>query len=255
MSEITVRDVYRAIDAFAPFDTQADFDHSGLLVGDMDAPCTGVLVAVDMSRAVLAEAVAAGCNVIVTHHPLVWSPLSSVTESDYVGGLVAAMIRAGIHYIAAHTSVDMAAGGNCHRLIRALGGEVTGTLPEADHVFTFRLPRVTAAELTDRVRAVLPDPLAYRVGADGYVTEGALCTGSGGDEDVVDACIRRGLLYLTAEVKHHLLRMVEDRGGRMIVFGHFASERIFTDSLREHLAPVPVPIVVSAQGDPRIPRP
>lgn len=71
---LTVQRVYELIDAFAPFDTQADFDNSGLLVGNPQAEVTGIHLALDVTDCVIDDALAAGANLIVTHHPDVFRP-------------------------------------------------------------------------------------------------------------------------------------------------------------------------------------
>lgn len=245
-----VIDVYNLIDAFAPFAAQADFDHSGLQVGDFDATVTGVLVAVDLTGAVIDEAAACGCNLIVTHHPAIWQPLAALTEDDYTARLIMRLVRLGMHYIAAHTPVDNAAGGNSERLVTLLGGRVTGRLDCDPYAVTFDMPSISMSALLNRVRTTLSDDAAYMVGRDDEIVRGALCTGAGGDEQTIRTCVQKGLVYLTAEVKHHLLRYVEDNGGHLIVFGHFTSEQIFVTIIQELLMGAPVPVVASQQNNP-----
>lgn len=71
---MTIRDVYAFIDSLAPFESQASFDNAGLLVGDPGWEVKGIHVALDVTDRVLDEAEAAGANLLVTHHPLMFSP-------------------------------------------------------------------------------------------------------------------------------------------------------------------------------------
>ena len=75
-------DLFHWVDSRAPFDTQADFDNSGFLVGRKDAPVQNILFALDVSDRVLDEAEAHGANLIITHHPMMFSPVQSITEDD-----------------------------------------------------------------------------------------------------------------------------------------------------------------------------
>ena len=71
---MTVQEIYQLIDAAAPFETQESWDNSGLLVGSPSREVTAVLFALDVSQPVIDEAVACGAQLIVTHHPLMFSP-------------------------------------------------------------------------------------------------------------------------------------------------------------------------------------
>ena len=226
---MTVRDVYNRIDEFAPFATQVDYDRSGLQVGEWDAEVSGVLVAVDLSLAVIDEAVAAGCNLIVVHHPPIWLAMPTLCEGDYNQRMARRLVQNNLHCIAAHTNVDKCAGGNSESLVRLLGGEPTGCMESDEFAITFSMPPVAMSDLLQRVRRELRDPFAYAVGPDGIVSGGALCTGAGYTPRVMRECMAKGWVYLTGEVKHHDLREVQDMGGHLIVFGHWASERIFED--------------------------
>lgn len=247
-----VQDIVNLIDAFAPFDTQADFDHSGLQVGDAAADVTGVVVAVDLSEAVIDEAKASGCNVIVTHHPAIWQPLEAVVEDDYTQRMVRRLVREDMHYIAAHTNVDKCVGGNSERLVRVLGGTPVGRLPEDDYFVTFNMAPTSLADLLAKVRWVLGDDTAFAIGKNDLLTRGALCTGAGASDQSIAACCRAGYVCLTSEVKHHLLRYAYENGGHLVVFGHYASERIFVDIIMELLQGAAVRAVASCQDNPCI---
>ena len=120
---LTVQRVYELIDALAPFDTQADFDNSGLLVGNPQAEVTGIHLALDVTDRVIDDALAAGANLIVTHHPLMFSARKRLTEADYEGHLLIRLIANGLSLIAAHTNFDQAPGGMNDTLARLLGLE------------------------------------------------------------------------------------------------------------------------------------
>lgn len=107
---MTVKDVYDLIDRTAPFETQADFDNSGLLVGSASQEINGILFALDLTEQVIDEAVRLGVRSIVTHHPLMISPIRSLTDGAYESRLIRRLIRENISHIAAHTNLDQASG-------------------------------------------------------------------------------------------------------------------------------------------------
>lgn len=247
-----IKDIYDCIDSHAPFAAQMEYDNAGLLVGNAAAPCTGVLVAVDMSESVIRQAEERGCNCIVTHHPLLWSAMRRVTDADYVGRLTRLLIAKDIHYIAAHTNVDGCTDGNSESLIRALGATIDGRLAEDDFVVRCHWPKpMMMSELLALVQRCLDDPLAYAVGKDVPVQQGALCTGAGCSDKILDACVREGLVYISGEAKHHQLRFVEDCGGHLIVVGHYASERIFVSIVGEWLRNAGVRVCEAVETNPR----
>ena len=118
---MTVSDVLRHLHAWAPPGQKADFDRVGLQVGDPAAEVDRVLVALDLTPAVVDEAVETGAGLIVTHHPLLFKPAARVTADDPVGALVWRLARAGVSYAAVHTNLDAARGGVSFALAEQLG--------------------------------------------------------------------------------------------------------------------------------------
>ena len=101
---LTVKEVYEAIDAFAPFASQESWDNSGLLVGGMAQPADRILTTLDISEAIVAQAVAEQVQLVVAHHPVIFSPLKTLPPDSPVYQLVAH----GIAAICVHTPLDMA---------------------------------------------------------------------------------------------------------------------------------------------------
>ncbi len=106
-----IRDLAAYIEAFAPVAYQESYDNVGLLVGDPGTDITGVLVTLDVTEAVVDEAVAKGCNVVVAHHPIVFKGLKKLTGSTYVERTVLKAIKNDVALYAAHTNLDNVAGG------------------------------------------------------------------------------------------------------------------------------------------------
>ena len=158
-----VRDLVAAIGAAAPWGQAAEWDRVGLHIGDADAEVAGVLVALDATPAVVDEAAARGCSVLLTHHPLLFKPVARVTADDPVGALVLRMARAGVAHVAAHTNLDASAAGVSVALAEGIGLENVRILaPLADAmrlVVTYAPP-----DAADAVRAALAGAGAGRIG-------------------------------------------------------------------------------------------
>ncbi len=107
----TVKEIYAYLDRKAPFRYQAGFDNAGFLVGRGDREVRKVMIALDITPEVIDEAEAAGCRLIVSHHPVIWGKLGCVTDDTTTGRNVLALIERGIAAICAHTNLDAAEGG------------------------------------------------------------------------------------------------------------------------------------------------
>lgn len=103
---ITAADIEKAINEFAPFKLAADWDNSGFQVGDKNAAVTDVLIALDISKEVIEEALELDCELIITHHPLLFSPLDRIEKNQSPGDLIYKLIKNDITLISAHTNVD-----------------------------------------------------------------------------------------------------------------------------------------------------
>ena len=118
----TVRDVMAALDRIAPPYLAFDNDPTGLLVGDPDAPVSGLVVALDVTAAVVSEAKVRGANMIIAHHPLIYNPLKAVrADEPHPGAVVLACAREEISVACAHTNWDVAPGGVNDVLARLCG--------------------------------------------------------------------------------------------------------------------------------------
>ena len=223
---MTVGQIFDALNQFAPVETALDFDNVGLLVGTKDAEVTCVLVALDITHTVVDDAVKVGANLIVSHHPIIFSPLHAVESDSIVGKL----LQNGISAVCMHTNLDAAQGGVNDTLANLLGLSDVIT-PEEDPLM--RIGTVPACELSEFLQNFceklgLPT-VKYR--GNGRVSKVGLCGGS--------ACEGAALAYslgcdtyITGEVKHHI--WLED-GKNLIEGGHFATENPVCETLVSYL--------------------
>jgi dinuclear metal center YbgI/SA1388 family protein len=135
----TVRDLLNALERIAPTRYAFGFDRVGLQVGDPSAEVRRVLVSLDRSLAAVEAASKADAQVLLSHHPLIFEPLKSVTSVDHVGKTVQALIRANLSFIAAHTNWDSARGGVNDALLEALDLEFVADFGAAAEVSQLKL--------------------------------------------------------------------------------------------------------------------
>ena len=155
---LTVADVVRAIEALYPPQTADDWDRVGLIAGDPAAPVRRLHLAVDPTLAVVQEALAAGADLLFTHHPLMLRGVSSVATTTPIGATVTAAIRGQLAMYAAHTNADKADTGVADALAQACGLETStplvpeGSAPGGSLVGTGRVGELPAP-MTLRARS------------------------------------------------------------------------------------------------------
>lgn len=118
---ILLNEILKSIDKLAPFALAEEWDNVGLQAGSRGATIGSALLSLNLTDEVISEAVELGCDLIITHHPLIFSPLRSVSEDDETGRLITRLQREGIAAVAAHTNLDSAPGGLAHILAEMLG--------------------------------------------------------------------------------------------------------------------------------------
>ena len=227
-----IKEVISFLDATFHPEYQEDYDNAGFLMGDGNADYRGALVALDLTPAVVDEAVALGLNLIVTHHPFIFSGIKRITDSSETGRMVLRMARENIAVYAAHTKLDNMSDGvngilaeklgltGC-RILKpfdndpTLGAGMVGTLPSA----------VTAEQFLQHCKSVLHLPVIRCSAHDSQqpVHRVAICGGSGSFL-IGDAIRAKADIYLTADMKYHDFQRAESR---IILadIGHYESEQ------------------------------
>lgn len=119
----TVNDILTYVSAIAPPYMKENWDNVGLLCGSGSKEVRTVLVALDPFESVAKEAAAVGADLLITHHPLIFQPVKSITDSNGVGRAILSLIRNDIAAINAHTNLDCTAGGVNDTLAATLGLE------------------------------------------------------------------------------------------------------------------------------------
>ncbi len=240
----TVGHIISAVADFAPLSLQESWDNSGVQVGDTDMECTGAMLCVDATPAVIAEAVAHGCNLVIAHHPLLFRGLKQISPGpNIVQQTVIDAIRAGITVYSSHTALDSTPGGISHRMASMLGAHVDSILaPTADNrsaglgVVAHFDEAIAATDFIARIKSAFDSPVVRcsRLPA-GNIRTIALCGGSGGE--FIPAAIEAGAdAYLSSDIRYHDFA---DYGKQTFLcdIGHFEAEscakQIFHDLISE----------------------
>ncbi|MBQ6999200.1 MAG: Nif3-like dinuclear metal center hexameric protein [Clostridia bacterium] len=233
-------DIANYIEKLAPRHLACDWDNVGLLVGDMDKEIKKVLICLDNDEYVVNEAAEIGADMIVSHHPIMFSPINRMIESDPQQRMIRRMCQLGICHYAAHTNMDCANGGLNDYLAEKLGlkntsiAELTdtdagfGRLVELDNEITL-LDMIATCEKNLNI-----DSVKYVGELDRKVKKVALNSGSG--SDILDMCIENGIdLLITGDVKYSVARKAYENGIALIDAGHYGTEVIFTELIKNYL--------------------
>ena len=224
-----IRDIIAPIEEFAPLSLQESYDNAGLVVGRLDDELQGgVLLAVDVTEAVIEEAIEKGCGLIITHHPIIFHPLKRFNSASVVERCVEMAIRNNIALYACHTNLDSAKGGMSWRVGEMIGLQDMEVLQPTSENSGFgvvgRLAKPLAeseflksVQQTFSVKALRHSAL---LGRD--VQRVAICTGAGASlmaEAKASGCD----VYLTADLKYNDF-YTPDSHFVVVDMGHFESE-------------------------------
>ena len=149
-----IKEIVSALERFAPLPLQDGFDNAGLQIGLTDAEATGALLCLDVTEAVLDEAIALGCNLVISHHPLIFKGYKSITGKDYVERCILKAIRNDMVLYAAHTNLDNAKGGVNYKIAEKIGLKHLQVL-EPKRNSLLKLVTFVPTEQAERVRKAL----------------------------------------------------------------------------------------------------
>lgn len=251
---ISQEDVAGVIEELAPASLAEPWDNVGWQVRTGNPKVRGILCTVDVTAAVIDEALNADANLVVAHHPLLFRPLRSVDDATPIGDIVTRAIRKDISILAAHTNWDSAANGVSWALARTLGLEPSEVLipapgrPGAGLGVIADVPTtITTDEIIGRIQDELGVGIMGRVGQQQYHMHIALMGGSG-TCGIANAARQGATLYITADVRYHDAQEAEALGLALLVMDHGASERPGMASLATLLQDqLRVPVVLSRE--------
>lgn len=228
---VLIRDVINAIEEVIPPRYQEDYDNTGLQAGTPLRPCTGVLLCVDVTPEIVVEAAEKGCNLIVSHHPLIFHPLKSISGEGRVEFSIYKAMKNDVSIYSCHTAVDNTPlTGVSWKMAEMLGLENVELLEDKGAgtgcgvVGNLPVP-LTQLQLVEKVKGVFNTPVArcsaYTPGQT-EISRVALCGGAGAF--LLPEAIEKGAqAFITSDCKHnHFLDYAQSIF--LIDIGHFESE-------------------------------
>ena len=224
---MTVQDIISAVEEFAPLCIQESWDNSGLIIGRPQDTVSGVMLGFDCTRELVEAAVAAGCNMVITHHPLIFKGIRSINEDCPVGAAISAAIRSGVAVYAAHTTADKVREGVSGAMAAKLGLQDVTFLEDGPEGFGLGCIGNLAKPVSGGdALAMVKEAFGLKIirsskPIDGPISRVAVLGGSGGGE--IGLAMRAGAqLYISADISYHDFFVPE--GFMVMDIGHFESE-------------------------------
>jgi len=232
---VTMDQFVGLVEEIAPRGLACDWDNTGLLLRCSNT-VSSVLICLDATDVVVEEAIASGCDMVLAHHPLLFTAIKVMDFEEPTQGVAMKLVKNSISLYCAHTSFDIAEGGMNDVLARMIGME--GVLPAGEEglMRIGALPApCTASALVDRVKAALRiSSVRVSTGFEGLVSHAAVVGGSGG-EYAAEAKRAGAQALITGEAKHHHWLEAQALGVLLIEAGHFETERCFADGIFDRL--------------------
>ena len=244
-----------ALEQFAPLPLQESWDNAGLQIGLTEAEVSGALLCLDVTEKIIDEAIAKGCNLVVSHHPLLFRGLKQVSDANDVQRTVRKAIKADICVISMHTNMDNAKGGVNFKIAERLGAkchtekeghtesteitEIKGHTDSTDNT-DVKVPMVVA-ELPEAMEArAFIELVKERFGVkcahcnellQRQIRKVAICGGAG--DFMLDEAIAKGAdAFITGEMHYHVF-FGHEQEIQICVIGHYESEQFTSEIFQE----------------------
>lgn len=226
-----VKDIAKAIEIFAPLSLRESWDNPGLQVGDPEMNVSGVMLCLDVTEEIIDEAIRRECNMIVSHHPLIFGGLKKLTGATPVERMAARAILSGVAIYSAHTNLDSAFEGVSYEMAHSLGIKDCSPLEPSDGGDACQglgiigvVEPAPKLEFLRRVKEVFSvRDLRFSADSPGIVVRKvALCGGSGASL-IKNAIAANADIYICGDLKYHDFTT---HGSQILLadIGHFESE-------------------------------
>ncbi len=224
--------IFDYINSFAPFDSQCEWDNSGLLIGNLNNEINKIGFALDATKETVLDAASNNCDLIITHHPIIFNSLKSIDTND----VFCLAIKNNINVLCAHTCLDKSEPGVNTVLAETLGLKnikAFDTDTDAKMCHMGDIDAITAKELSKIISKKLAGPVIY-ADANKLISKVAVCGGAAG-EYFYEAIENGADAFITGEVKHHEFINAKELGLSIFCAGHFETENPVIPFLKEKI--------------------
>ncbi len=230
-----LKEIYDKIDLYYPKRLSDEYvsayggrDNSGILI-DAGKEITGAVFSLDFSKGALKEAEERGYNLIVTHHPAIFFPISSIRIDDPLGARILSALEGSVSVVSMHLNMDCAEGGIDESLALAVGAKKVPAaqepLEKGGYGRIFDLDEIEYSALIEKLKAVLHTQRIFSYGEEGRIRRAASFCGAGVDAGAISAARKGGAdVIVSADIKHNFICDALELGLRVVQLTHYASE-------------------------------
>lgn len=226
------------------------WDRTGFQIGEGEKEVKGILIALDITREVIDRALECGCNMIITHHPFIFSPIETITNKTYKGKLIKKIIQNNLIIYNAHSNLDLVEGGINDILAELLHLKNTvpikkvflDTLNNSGMEYGYGrigdIDEISLEELIDKIKTKLDiDYLKVYGDTSQLIKKLAICGGAGSDF-ILDAKEKGAQVYITGDIKYHDAQLAYEEDIVLIDATHYHTEKVVLDKLRNNLVKI-----------------
>lgn len=236
---VNINNIINKLEDLAPSSTAFEWDNVGLQIGSNKQRIAKTLLALDLTPNVVEEAIEKKVDMIITHHPLIFSPIKNIIKEDIIGRRIYSLIENNISLYVMHTNLDMAWGGTNDVLSNIINlQDIEAISPNEDNLGLGRIgivPKTNIKKLSTYLKGKLNlENVKTVYDVDQTIQKVAICTGSG--MSILDEVIReKADVFITGDVKFHDAQKAEYNKMGIIDVGHYGSENIMMPQIKKYL--------------------
>jgi len=237
-----IKDIVQYLDTVAPPEQKDEVDNIGLIVGHMQEEVTAAVLCLDVTVDVIKEAKDIGAQLVISHHPFIFRPISSITDQTLLGKKITDVIKNGISVFSAHTNLDASEQGINAYIAKMLRLKNIKRFDQPDSSWQGgRMGQLesslTLKQLAKKLKDILNDDTVRTVGnLQKQIEKVAFISGGAGKSEYLDAAISSGAdCYISCDFAHHVMLEAYEKDFPIIICSHYYMERIILASLKELL--------------------
>ncbi len=241
------KDIVNLMEKVAPLDLKESFDNIGLLIGCDDFKVNKILLALDVNDEVIDEAIKEKCNLIISHHPIIFKSIKNINNNSVLGKKIIKLIKNDISVYSSHTNLDSCSVGTNDVLFDLLDLKNKGVLIKNENYENCGLGRIgetkrdfTLKEFIEYIKEKLKlNTLVYcddNNGLEKTIKKVGLCTGSASSYDFISNAKKLGCdVYITGDLTFHNAQLAKELNIALIDGTHYGTEVIVLNSLKAYL--------------------
>ena len=235
---MNVNDIEKYLFEVFPAENALDYDNVGLIAGDREKVVSAILISLDLTDKAIEAARSVGANLIITHHPVIFGGIKTLTMDDAVGRTLVSLVKTGISVIACHTNLDLTDEFGNLAIAEKLGAKDAKPVDGVTCGVIFGLEEeMSLKEYCAKVAADLGSSGIITINSPDNKVKNVFVQGGAFDEDSIPGVLKSGAdTVISGEIKHHICVGLEQLGVNTIIAGHSATEQAYLPKMKQLLS-------------------